>query len=312
MNRTQSHVVQRFPVNMPQLRISEALRGILTKNPDIKTFSVERILSCIGHDRLETSLVMFSIPAIVRVPVPAGIVSLPTSAIGYRFISGQKQIRIPRAILRKSVSRRALAVAIGSVLPLLEAAEKVARPRWNWMTHPAARRAIGLFVILLAVAIAYPLVGFDPLHAASILVVALGMAEQDGLVVLVGVAVGLLSLALLVASGMSVRVLRSKASRWLRNVARRLSIEALSRFLRRVGYERLARLLSFRWSHLFLAWDPEQPVDNCSRQTAVDGRGHKPRAPADSNRVTASVNNSMAGKVAHACPSVAATIIVAA
>jgi len=35
VNRTQSHVVQRFPVNMPQIRISEVLRGILTKNPDI-------------------------------------------------------------------------------------------------------------------------------------------------------------------------------------------------------------------------------------------------------------------------------------
>ena len=246
------------PDGLSAVRTSEVLRGILTKNPGVKTFSVERILSSIGSERFGASLMMFSLPAIVPVPAPWGMVTLPTGAIACQLLSGQKQIKLPRFVLKKSVSRRALAVALHAILPTLEAAEKVVRPRWSWVNHPSARRAIGLFVFLLAIAIAYPLFGFNALHATSIFVMALGMAEQDGLAVLMGVAVGVLSFAVLAASGMSARALRAKAGNWLRKMGRKLGLAALARILHRRGYPRLARILAFQWSDLLLFWNPEQ------------------------------------------------------
>ena len=245
-------------LDLAPLKTSQVLRGILTKNPGVKTFSVQRILSSIGSERVEASLMMFSIPAIVPVPGPWGIVSMPTGAIACQMVTGQKQIRIPKFIGKKSVSRKALAVALHAILPVLEAAEKVVRPRWSWVGHSSFRRAIGVFVFLLAIAIAYPLFGFNALHATSIFVMALGMAEQDGVAVLVGVAVGLLSLVVLAASGMSAGAVRAKASSWMRKIVRRLSLTALAEVLVRFGYRRIARLLTFQWSQLLLLWDPER------------------------------------------------------
>jgi hypothetical protein len=240
------------------MRTSDVLRGILLDNPDVTMFSVERILSSIGSDRFEASLMMFSIPAMVPVPSPNGMVSMPTGAIGYQMASGLKQIRLPRFILRKSVSRKSLAVAIHAVLPILEAAEKVARPRWSWVNHAVARRMIGLFVFLLAIAIAFPLFGFSPLHATSIFVIALGMAEKDGLAVMVGIVAGVLSLAIVAATGVSGRALRSKAGKWLRKIGRKIGFSAFASFLERRGYKLLARILRFEWSDLLLLWDPEK------------------------------------------------------
>jgi hypothetical protein len=240
------------------LRTSEILRGILTKNPGVKTFSVQRILASIGSERVEASLMMFSIPGIVPVPGPLGMVTLPTGVIGCQLASGQKQIRLPPFILKKSVSRKALAVALHAILPVLEAVEKIVRPRWSWVNHSSSRRAIGLLVFLLAIAIAYPLFGFNALHATSIFVMALGMAEQDGLAVLIGVAVGILSLAIVAASGMSARAVRAKASKWLRKIGRKLGLDMFARALRRRGYERIAAVLAFHWSDLLLLWDPEK------------------------------------------------------
>jgi hypothetical protein len=240
------------------LRTSQILRGILSNNPGVKTFSVQRILHAIGSDRIEASLMMFSIPGIVPVPRPRGLVTLPTGALGYQLLSGRKRITLPRAILKKSVTRRALAVAIHAILPVLEAAEKVMRPRWSWVSHSSSRRAIGLFVFLLALAIAFPLFGFNALHATSIFVMALGMAEQDGLAVLIGVAVGLLSLALLATSGNSARALRAKAGAWLRRIGKRLGLTAFAEVLRRRGYDRLARMLTLQWSDLLVLWNPEK------------------------------------------------------
>jgi hypothetical protein len=271
------------PKDLTQPRTSDILRGILTKNPGVKTFSVERILASIGHDRLEASLMMFSIPAIVPVSAPWGMTSVSTGAIACQLAAGQKEIKIPRFVRRKSVSRRALAVALHAILPVLEASEKIMRPRWHWVSHPSARSAIGVFAFLLAVAIAYPLFGFNALHATSIFVMSLGMAEQDGLAVLIGVAVGMLSLAVLAASGMSAPALREKAVRWLRKIGRRLGLLTLAAFLKKKGYPRLAKIVALQWSDLLLWWNPEKlsgpPVARLRVSTPPAAASQRARSP---------------------------------
>lgn len=243
-----------------RIRSSEVLRGILTKNPGVKRFSVARIMKAIGSDKLEASLMMFSIPAIVPVPGPRGIVVGPTGALACQLVSGHNQIKLPRFISRQQVSRRSIAVAIHAILPILEAAERLVRPRWSWLCHPYARRAIGVLVFLLAVAIASPLSGFSTLHALSIFAVSLGLAEQDGLAILIGIVAGVVSLAIVAASGVSARVLHAKALRMLRKFAKKIGLNACASFLDRLGYTQLARVLTFQWSDLLMLWDPEKPI----------------------------------------------------
>lgn len=159
---------------------------------------------------------------------------------------------------------------------MLEAAERLVRPRWHWINHPISRRAIGLLIFLLAVAIAYPLSGTGALHALSIFVLSLGMAEADGLTILIGIVAGVLSLAVVVVTGFSPRILRSKLTRLLRKVGRKLGLSALARFLDRMGYRRLAMLLTFQWSDIVMHWDPENPRhadptrDQASTEPATD------------------------------------------
>ena len=285
MNSTLASIAANsIPTGLSPLRTSEILRGILTKNPGVRTFSVERILASIGHDRVEAALMVFSLPALVPISAPWGMVSLPTAAIACQLAAGQKEIKIPRFVRRKSVSRRALAVALHAVLPILEASEKLVRPRWGWVSHPSARKAIGVFVFLLALAIAYPLFGFNALHATSIFVMSLGMAEQDGLAVLVGVAMGVLSLAVLAASGMSARSLREKGVRWLGKIGRKLGLLGLAAFLEKKGYPRLAKIVALQWSDLLLWWNPEKPRASrvtrlpVSSRTAASQQARSPRA----------------------------------
>jgi hypothetical protein len=260
------------------MRTSEVLRDILARNPGLKRFSVRRILASIGHDRFEASLMMFSIPALVPVPGPRGITALPTGAIACQLASGHKQITLPAYILRKTVSRRALAVAIHAVLPVLEAAERIMRPRWSWVSHAISRRVLGMFVLLLAIALAFPLFGFNAFHATSIFVISLGMAEQDGLAVMIGVVAGVLSIAIVAATGVSARALRFKVGKWLRKIARKLGITVFARFLSRIGYGWLANILTFEWSELLLMWDPERrAAERAESTTAAPARSSLPR-----------------------------------
>jgi hypothetical protein len=245
---------------LSHLQASQILRGILTNNPGVKTFSVEQILASIGNDRFDVSLMMFSVPAIVPVPCEESFVTLPMGTIACQMLAGHEQIELPEFIRRKSVSRRSLAVAIHAVLPILEAAEKVVRPRWRWLGHSISHRILGLFVVLMAIAIANPLFGFNALHATSIFVIALGMAENDGLAIMAGVVAGLLSLVILGTSGVSARVLRSRASKWLRKIARKQCLSVSAKLVERLGNTWLAGVLCFEWSQLLLLWDPENPT----------------------------------------------------
>ncbi len=243
------------------MRTSEVLRGILTKNPNVQTFSVKRIIATIGTDRPETSLLMFSIPALLPTPSPRGIVTLPTGALACHMLAGKQQVRtLPHFITQLTVSRRTLAVAIHAMLPIIEAAERILRPRWGWINHHISRRAIGLLLFLLAVAIAYPLSGASVLHALSIFVVSLGLAEQDGAAVLLGLIAGVISLAIVFSAGISARVLRSKAVQAMRKLGKQLGRKVLVRFADDLGYRGFARLLTFKWTDVLMSWDPERPA----------------------------------------------------
>jgi hypothetical protein len=277
------------------LRTSDVLLGILSRNPGVQFFSVEHIVAAIGPERPEAALMLFSVPSVVPVQVPKGIVSGPAGAIGGHFATGRKQLRLPRYILRKQISRRALAIAIHAALPVLEAAERLVRPRWHWISHPISRRAIGLLIFLLAAAIAYPFSGASALHAMSIFVLSLGLAEADGLAILIGVFAGVLSLAVVAVTGFSPRAIRKKISKMLRKIGKKLGLSALARFLDRLGYRKIAMLLTMQWSDILMHWDPERsapptPTDAARASSAAAStptpppvyraRAHDARRPA--------------------------------
>jgi hypothetical protein len=186
-------------VSRRKARTSQILRDILANNPEVQDFSVELIVNSIGESSFGTSLMFFAIPEVVPIPVPglAAIVVIPTAVISAQLASGQKQIRLPKFILKKTVPRRALAAAIHAILPLLEKAEKVAKPRWKWATTPLAKRLLGVFIFILALSIAFPIPGFNMPQAISTFIIALGLAEDDGMLIAAGVLGGLASLALL-------------------------------------------------------------------------------------------------------------------
>jgi hypothetical protein len=257
-------------------RTSDVLRGILAKNPGVRTFSVELILASVPEDHVEAALTLFAIPAIVPVPAPRGMVALPAGAIGYHLVSGRRQIKLPKFLLNKSVSRRALEVAIHAMAPILEAAEKVVRPRWSWVSHPISRRAVGMLVFLLAVAIAYPLFGFKALHALSLIVMSLGLAERDGLAVLIGLVAGVVSLVIVATCGVSMGALRAKVRSTIAKIARRLRLSYMAKFLDRLGFTRIARILTAEWSDLLMMWDP-------ARRQPVRARAGASRAPASAH-----------------------------
>lgn len=258
-------------------RISILLRGVLATNPDVEEFTIGGILDAIGAERPEASLVLLSVPHVLPVPGAPGFCGLTAASVGGHFVTGSKTLHLPKAVLQKKISRRSLAVAIHAMLPVLEFAERSVQPRLAIVSHPVCRRAIGILVFILAATIAFPLIGFDPLHAVSIFLMSIGMAEQDGVAILLGAGIGVMSLAFVAGTALK---LHRKAGEFARRAIRRLGLAHLADHLEARGWKRLAAVLRFNWRDLLLKWNPERAeMERRTQAMASQPQAAQARAP---------------------------------
>ncbi len=180
-------------------RASRMLRDLLEKNPNLKDFSVAKIVQGVGGSTsFGTCLMMCSLPEVLPIPIPGltAVVVLPTGIIAAQMMAGNDRIRLPKALLRRKIPRKALATAVHAILPFLEKTERYIKPRWKWATHPVAKRFVGFVVFLLALAIAVPLPFTNMPLAIAVFLIAIGLAENDGALILVGIVLGLSLMAL--------------------------------------------------------------------------------------------------------------------
>lgn len=120
------------------------------------------------------------------VPGVSVIFSIPILIIGVQMILGQQQIWLPKWIANRKVSEAHLKMALAKTVPVLKVLETLIRPRLNFLTTDTAEKFIAVILIALAIVIFLPLPGFNMIPAAAMCVIALGILEKDGLLILIG------------------------------------------------------------------------------------------------------------------------------
>ena len=179
-------------------RTSEILRKLL-EDESRKSLTIEQIVGEFGQRALPSSLMLFTIPEVLPIPIPglSTAVVIPTGIISYQMLQGKQEISLPRWLLDRSVPRSAFAACATAILPFLEKAEAKVKPRWRWMSSPAAKRFIGFFVLLMAAIIALPIPFTNMPFAIAIFIIGLGLAEQDGAMITLGILLGIALIALI-------------------------------------------------------------------------------------------------------------------
>jgi hypothetical protein len=256
----------------PQVKMSQLLRELLASTEGAKTISLERVFGIIGNVQTGHSLMLLSMPAMLPVSGTSDFVGLPSAALAGQMMLSKNDVKLPAFLMERSVSRKSLAVVIRAILPALEVLEKVTRPRWRWMNNFAVQRILGMFVFILALALAFPVLGFTAPHAAAIFMISLGMVEQDGLAVMIGVVTGIASLVLMTGLGLAGKTIQSKAGSWVKRSMTFLARTWATKFLEKRSLRR-ASLLKVKWADLLLLLPEAGPV----RIASVPAKRIKPR-----------------------------------
>jgi len=180
----------------PKARTSEVLTTLAAQPSERLT--IGDIVAVLRDRAFALLVVLLGLPNCLPMPPPIPLVcGLLLALVAAQIAAGRPAPWLPRALLRRSIAQADLTRAVNRALPILRRLERWSRPRVDLLGTAFAIQVMGFFILALALAlvVAAPVVGQIPL-GLGVSLVGLGLVERDGVVVIGGLAVGLIGIAL--------------------------------------------------------------------------------------------------------------------
>lgn len=146
-------------------------------------------------------LMLFALAVPVCIPLLYGIpqiVSLPMIAIAVQMAMGRPEPWMPRRFGERRLSKSGLVQMATGARKWFGWIEAVARPRLLLLSGPTAERVVGAIFVVFIASILIPFPATNTLPGIGIAMASIGLITRDGLLVLAGLAIGLVWITLLV------------------------------------------------------------------------------------------------------------------
>jgi hypothetical protein len=159
--------------------------------------SVREIIDALDARSFGLATLMFALPSVV--PMPPGVptvVGICLLIVSFQMVIGREDLWLPGILAKQTFDRKSLVKAFEGLAPRLRGIERVMKPRLLFMTGRAGAVLIGIIVLIMAVVLILPLPpggNFPPALACAVL--GMGLAQRDGVIVLVGLVVSVVALA---------------------------------------------------------------------------------------------------------------------
>lgn len=178
-------------------RLSDIVRSIDTS----RDISIGELVDSLGERAFGALMFIFAVPNVI--PTPPGtsaILGLPLVILTWQVLVGRQTLWLPQLVRQRRISKEMLETFVSKVTPVMARLERVLRPRLGFVVaSDLAERMIGLVAFPLALILFLPIPFGNIPPAAAIACLALGLAERDGLAVVVGYVLGGASVAVLAA-----------------------------------------------------------------------------------------------------------------
>lgn len=189
--------------------LKEYLDILLEKSRSGTVLSVKEILEILSGKGRLLILVLLSLPFCLPIPIPGLSVpfGLVIAFIGLRWAFG-KRIWLPKCILLKTISSKTIQKIVRKALYLLDKMKRYMYPRSRGLSKNAVLRTFnGLLIFLLGAFLALPLpIPLTNFVAAwAILLISLGLLQEDFVFVFIGYLFFLIISLILVAMVFSIK-----------------------------------------------------------------------------------------------------------
>jgi hypothetical protein len=152
---------------------------------------IRTILMREGRLGVAVALLMLAIPAVVPVPNPLGpVFGTCLAFIALQMLFGRQTLWLPDFIGRRLLPVKVVEAAVNGTRTTILGIESRLQPgRLGVLTGRIARIVLAIPVLLLAVLIALPIPFGNTLPAISIALIAISLAERDGLMTIIAMIV---------------------------------------------------------------------------------------------------------------------------
>jgi hypothetical protein len=193
---------------MPEILSTSELLEKTAKEHPRDTISLGEIKSALHERGFGILFIVFSLPLLIPLPVPTGLgtaLSVPIFFFAYQLTINVDSPWLPSWVLKKELSTdffRKIVAKSGGVLRFIE---KFSKERVFSVSDSRRYEIfIGVFILLLTIPICLPFPLSNTLPAASIIIIAFGMIEKDGVMIILGQIVGLISWLVCIAIGFAI------------------------------------------------------------------------------------------------------------
>ncbi len=174
------------------MKLSETLRHLLDEHYD-QPLVLGTLLQKTGEQGFGIILGLLTLPMVIPLPVPlAGFSTVMGGGValmGLQLAMGAQQPYLPKCLARRALPPKVSQILLKNLNRVLRPIERLAKRRLVAISlHPVHRRFLGLCLIwdafLMGLPLPIPLTNIIPGYA--ILVIAIGLLETDGVLILLG------------------------------------------------------------------------------------------------------------------------------
>jgi hypothetical protein len=195
--------------NKDDKRTSEVLREF-ARNLTAPRVSFSEIDNALGERGFGVLIAILSLPSAIpggpsAVPGFTTVVGVPIIILSLQLMMGRTNLGLPGFIERRTFDTPGFQKIAEYICRVLAWFEKFLRPRFHALTGKVAERFLGAFCVILAIILALPIPLGNNLPALALGLIGLGLIEQDGVAILIGVLSGLAGIVVagLVVFGMT-------------------------------------------------------------------------------------------------------------
>ncbi len=162
--------------------------------------SVAELTHWFGGRAIGALLFVFGLACLLPWP-PGGttIFGLPLVLLAPQLIIGSTAPWLPRAVKSRTLSTSDLRKGLPRVIPFLQRAEAVSRPRLVFLFGAVGERLMGVVLLALALILILPIPGGNIPPALAVTTLSFALIQRDGLIALLGYAMVAASGVVLIA-----------------------------------------------------------------------------------------------------------------
>lgn len=163
------------------------------------TTSISELLADFHENGIVLAMIFFALPVAVPLPYPPGFTTLmgtPLIVLAVQLLLGYQKVSLPAKITSYQLRNSVLIMISNKVVPWLQKIEQYVKPRWGFAQSVYCEQLVGFMSLICAISVAIPLPLTNAVPALGIVVMALGLLNRDGLVVIMGFIVSIVGVVI--------------------------------------------------------------------------------------------------------------------